>query len=122
MTTCCPKCASNDARRIERIYTELKTPDREHSPVSSELSRQSAPPSRRHPIFWVALACVLSVAAIAGAASRGSTTAALILCAALAVWMARDADRYNHVDLPRLLDYWHHAFICVRCGEVYVSA
>jgi hypothetical protein len=52
--------------------------------------------------------------------TRGQTTIALITCALLSAWMARDALRYNRADLPRLTEYWHHAFMCTRCGEVFV--
>ena len=122
MTICCPKCASSEGRRIETIYAESKTPPRGNDAVNDELTRQSAPPARRHPIFWIAFASVLFIAAIASLTSEATTTLALFLCAGVVVWMAREADRYNHLELPRLLDYWHHAFICARCGEVFVPA
>jgi hypothetical protein len=52
----------------------------------------------------------------------GSAAVALSACAILSGWMARDASRYNAADFPRLLDYWHHALMCSRCGAVFVPA
>jgi len=122
MSICCPKCASSEGRRIEAIYAECKTPTDEHDPVNAELSRQSAPPVRKHPIYWVAFASVLSIAALASFTWRESVAVTLLLSTGLVVLKARDADRYNQFELPRLLDYWHHAVICGCCGEVFVPA
>jgi hypothetical protein len=122
MTICCPKCASSEGRRIEAIYQECKTSQQHTEPHNAVLTRQTAPPQRKHPIFWIAFASVLSVAAIASVTIRASTTIALLLCTILTLWKAREADRYNQLELPRLLDYWHHALICARCGEVFVPA
>ena len=121
-TVCCPKCASSESRRLEAIYAERRAESAGNSPPNTGLTRQFAPPERKHPIFWIALASVLSVAAIASVATRISTTVALALCVSVVVWKAREADRYNQLELPRLLDYWHHAFICQRCGEIFVPA
>jgi hypothetical protein len=122
VTICCPKCTSSEGRRIEVVYSERKAPRNEHAAFSRALSRQSTPPERRHPVYWLALAWLLLTAAIASAASMPSMSIALVLSIVLCAWVARDADHYNHVDLPRLLDYWHRAVICEKCGEVFVPA
>jgi hypothetical protein len=122
MTICCPKCASRDGRRIEVIYHEHRSSKKEQTAFTRALSRQSWPPERRHPVYWLGLAWLLLTGAIASAVSRPSTSIALIVCIAVCAWVAREADHYNHVDLPRLLDYWHRAIICAKCGEVFVPA
>jgi hypothetical protein len=117
---CCPKCASGEGRSIEAIYCECRTPERERAPIPAELSRQSAPPERRHPAFWLSMAIVFAVLTAVMLPSSGSTTGALSACAMLSGWMSREATNYNRSDLPRLLEYWHRSFICTRCGEVFV--
>jgi hypothetical protein len=120
VTISCPKCASRDGRSIEAIYCEYKTPTQSQQTITAELSQRSAPPGRRHPVYWIALACFLSVTAIAVARYSAPTSSALLISVAMCVWMARDADRYNVFDFPRLAEYWHRAFMCERCGEVFV--
>ena len=56
----------------------------------------------------------------AGCASRSA--AALAMCGLLSACMAREAIRYNRVDLPKLEEYWRRSFICMRCGEVFVPS
>ena len=117
---CCPKCASPEGRSIEAIYCECKTPEKERPPIPEELSRQSAPPARRHPMFWLSLGIVFAILTVVTLPASASTTSALSTCAMLSAFMSRQAMNYNRADLPRLLEYWHRSFICTRCGEVFV--
>jgi len=120
VTISCPKCASSEGKSIEAIYCECRTPQNAQRAITAELSRQSAPPGRRHPAWWMIIAAMFLIAAGFSGIARDSTTLALLTCAALSALMAHDADKYNELDLPRLLEYWHRAFMCERCGEVFV--
>lgn len=122
MTICCPKCASSEGRSIEAIYCECKTPDSAQRAINAHLSRQSEPPGPRHPVYWVAFASLLTIAAVASVPYSASTSLSLFLCVGLCAWMAREADRYNVDEFPRLVEYWHRAFVCERCGAVFVPA
>ena len=116
---CCPKCASSDGRSVEAIYCECNAPQRRFRRIRA-MSRHFAPPEPKHPKFWLSMSIVF--AALTGWSTFAASSAATALgaCALLSGWMAYEASRYNRADLPRLLDYWHHAFMCSRCGEVYV--
>ena len=119
MNICCPKCASSDGRSVEAIYCECETSSGTFRRIRAA-SRHFAPPEARHPRFWLSMSIAFTALTAWSAFSATSTLAALGACALLSGWMAYDASRYNRSDLPRLLDYWHHAFMCSRCGEVYV--
>lgn len=114
MTISCPKCASRDGRSIEAIYCECANGE-----IPRTLTRESAPPAARRPTAWLAMTFWFVILSVN---TRGETTLALITCALLSAWMARDAIRYNRADLPRLTEYWHRSFMCTRCGEVFVPA
>ena len=120
VTICCPKCASSEGRSVEALYTESKTPDKEQSSIGADLSRQTAPPERRHPAFWISLTILFTILSAITLKSLSQTAAALTACAILSGWMAHEAIEYNRADLPRLLDYWHHSIMCARCGQVFV--
>lgn len=122
VTICCPKCASSNGRSIEAVYCECKDPQRENVAIASGLSRQSAPPERRHSGWWLALTGLFIVLTIVTVRSWSVSTTALGACAILSAIMARDAIQYNRCDLPRLLEYWRRSFICTTCGEVFVPA
>lgn len=120
VTISCPKCASREGKSIEEMYIERTTPDHEHAPLPAELARQASPPIRRHPFWWLAASVTFFVLASITLEAPGSVTVALATCGALSAWMERDANRYNELYLPRLTEYWHRAFICERCGEIFV--
>ena len=119
MTITCPKCASSEGRSIEEIYCECRTPEQECAAVPAGLKRQAAPPARRHPVLWLSMTMLFAMFTVTTFSSI-STTIALVACASLSAWMAREATEYNRSDLPRLLEYWHRSFMCKRCGEVFV--
>ena len=122
MTVTCPKCASCEARSIEAIYCECASQGATVAPGLIRFFRQAAPPDRRHPLFWMALTALFTVLVVSGLPSLNGSSGALAACGLLSAWMAREAVRYNRVDLPKLAEYWRRSFICTRCGEVYVPA
>lgn len=122
MNISCPKCASSDGRSIESIYCECSENEDAGRADAAVLLRESAPPGRRHPHWWLAIALVFAASAGVTVSTAGATTAALLACAGLSGWMARDAINYNRLILPRLLEYWHRSFMCSRCGQVFLIA
>lgn len=72
--------------------------------------------------MWGLLSAIFAILSITTLASDRAATAALLACAILSGWMARDALHYNSADFPRLLEYWHRSLMCNRCGEVFVPA
>ena len=105
---------------MEAIYCECSATDLPGA--LRTLSRQSAPPDRRHTSFWLVLTLFFTAISAVALFTGEESSIAFAACTMLSGRMSRDSMRYNRADFPRLLDYWHRSFICMRCGEVYVPA
>jgi len=138
----CPKCGSAEARRLSLIYQEgLSIINTSSSTVGSgfggggaafgsasthttgrqqtALSKQAAPPAKKHTILWSMAAAVFGIGALGNLSSPGLGTLIAIGIAAVAVRFALQAKKYNADVHPGLHQRWTQSFMCNRCGEVF---
>lgn len=140
----CPKCASAEVRRLSLIYQEgLSTINTNSSTVGggfggggaafgsasthttgrqqTALSRQAAPPAKKHTIAWGTLGVVCGFVGLGSLSSPGLGTLIWIALAVVAARFALQAKKYNAEVYPGLHQRWEQSFMCNRCGEVFAA-
>lgn len=128
----CPKCGSGDVRPLSSIYQETiaprgtsvgatsATPRLEgRTPTAPHLSRQAAPPSRKHDALWSVAAVGAAVIAAGTIEKPDVRTAVAAAIVVLAVHFTMRSRRFNHDVFPRLHAQWERSVVCGRCGKVY---
>ena len=139
VTIVCPKCNSNDLRRVALVYAAEKYESRGHfgglivgdsngllfgrhrGTSQSQLSAILSPP-RKATILAPAILWLVGFFVLTGFAGRGkltwlmgALTAGYILlfpvCCLLSLF-------YNLVVRPKKLKNWERQFICQRCGTI----
>ncbi len=142
----CPKCSSPEVRKLSLIYNEglsiINTVSTgtsgavgsgggmafgSHSSHTTgrqqtALSKQAAPPDKKHWILWSMAAAMCGFVALGGLTHPGFGTLAAIGLAVLSVRFALKGKEYNAEVLPGLLQRWEQRFMCNRCGERFVPA
>ena len=145
MNLACPKCTSAEVRKLSMIYNEglsiINTVSSgtavgyggggtafgSHSSHTTgrqqtALSRQAAPPEKKHWILWSSAAAISGLIALGGIAHPSFWT---LVFAGLAVWSVKKAisgKAYNADVHPGLMNRWEQSFMCNRCGETFVPA
>ena len=133
----CPKCGSREVQWLSVIYQEAVSPpsepvapsaaagsslaSSEQQRVKAQLSRQAAPPSRKHDRLWIVAAVAAAVIGVGTAANPDARTVASVAVIALAAYFAFRARRYNQDVFPWLHAQWERSVMCGRCGHVYES-
>jgi ribosomal protein L37AE/L43A len=130
----CPKCGSSEARRLSLIFrdavslaSESLAPTRatgtsltSSTPqLNPQLSRQAAPPSRKHDKLWIVAAVAAAIIATVTAWNPDVRTVASAAVVAVAVYFGIRSRRYNRDVFPRLHAQWEQSVMCGRCGNVY---
>jgi hypothetical protein len=131
----CPRCGSSVARRLSLIYREATAfaphahglGDGIGSPAETpvqrarrtQLSRQVAPPARKHDLLWSFAAVIAGVIGFATATMPDARTIVAFGILGLALFSAVQARRYNRDTFPRLHTQWAHSLMCQRCGNVF---
>jgi hypothetical protein len=146
MSIACPKCTSTEVRKLSLIYNEglsiINTQTTSFgSGVSSGggmafgsssgsttghqqtmLSKQAAPPSKKHWILWSCFAVFCGMMGLSGLSHPGIGNLFGIGLAVLGVRFALAGKKYNAEVLPGLFQRWEQSFMCNRCGERFVPA
>ena len=146
MDLACPKCSTTEVRKLSLIYNEglsiINTVSHgtgaavgsgggmafgSHSSHTTGrqqtgLSKQAAPPEKKHWILWSSCAVVCGFIALSGLSHPGFGTLVAIGLAVLSVRFALKGKEYNAQVLPGLLQQWDRSFMCNRCGEKFVPA
>ena len=141
----CTKCGSAEVRRLSLIYSEGLAIINTNSQTSgaafggggasfgsasthtsgtqqTALSKQAAPPRKKHTILWGILAGFLGVMALSGLSDFSVSVLVFAGLAALAGRMSLKAKAYNAMTFPDLYARWERSFMCNRCGETFVGA
>lgn len=146
MDLACPKCSSPEVRKLSLIYNEglsiINTVSHgtgaavgsgggmafgSHSSHTTgrqqtALSKQAAPPDKKHWILWGTVAVICGFFALSSLAHPGLGLLFSIGLVALAVRFALKGREYNNDVHPGLLARWEQSFLCNRCGEKFVAA
>ena len=146
MDLACPKCSATEVRKLSLIYNEglslINTVSHgtgaavgsgggmafgSHSSHTTgrqqtALSKQAAPPEKRHWILWSCCAAVCGLVALSGLSHPGFGTLVGIGLTVVSVRFALKGKEYNAQVLPGLLQRWDQSFMCNRCGESFVPA
>jgi ribosomal protein S27AE len=129
----CPKCGSSDGRRLSLIYeAAVSPPDGALSeqasahgagarrvPTPPHLSKQAAPPSRKHDALWSVAALAAMIISVGTAQNPDARTAIASAIVAGAIYFAIRSRRFNRDVFPRLHTQWERSVMCPRCGTVY---
>ena len=146
MNLACPKCASTEVRKLSMIYNEglsiINTQTTSFgSGVTSGggmafgsssgattgqqqtmLSKQAAPPSKKHWILWTGFAAFCGLVGISGLTHPGVGNLVGIGLAVMGARFAIAGKKYNEEVHPGLFQRWEQSFMCNRCGERFVPA
>jgi hypothetical protein len=146
MTLACPKCTSAEVRKLSLIYNEglsiINTVSQgsgmavgsgggmafgSHSSHTTgrqqtALSKQAAPPNKRHWILWSSSAAIFGLITLGGLSHPSVGTFFTLGITALSVHFALAGKKYNAEVHPGLLARWEQSFMCNRCGEKFVPA
>ena len=145
MELACPKCTSGEVRKLAMIYNEglsiintqtvgsgvgvgrggmafgggsATTTGRQQT----ALSKQAAPPSKKHAILWSGLAVIMGIWTFTSFFPISFGSFLLLGLTALAVRFALKAFQFNREEYPGMYARWEQSFMCNRCGEVFVPA
>ena len=134
----CPRCGSSAARRLSLIYREATSLVPRHdglddgvsspaeTPVQrarrTQLSRQVAPPTRKHDLLWSIAAVSAGVIGLGTATTPDALTIVAFGILAFALFSAVRARRYNRDTFPRLHAQWERSLMCQRCGNVFEAS
>ncbi|MEO8199670.1 MAG: hypothetical protein ABI679_04030 [Gemmatimonadota bacterium] len=145
MNLACPKCTSNEVRKLSMIYNEgLSIINAQTSTVGSgfggggaafgsasshttgrqqtQLSKQASPPPKKPWLLWGFTAIIMGFAALSNLSHPGFGTLVCIGVAALAVRFTLRGRQYNAEVYPGLHQTWEESFMCNRCGEKFVPS
>ena len=140
----CTKCGSAEVRRLSLIYQEglaiINTTSQSSGAAfggggasfgsastrttgtqQTALSKQAAPPAKKHTILWAILAAFLGFLALGGLSDFSVSVLIFAGLAALAGRMSLKAKAYNASAFPELHARWERSFMCNRCGETFVG-
>jgi len=141
----CAKCGSAEVRRLSLIYQEglaiINTSSqtsgaafgsgggasfgsastRTTGTQQTALSKQAAPPAKKHTILWGALAAFLGFLALGGLSDFSVSVLFFAGLAVLAGRMSLKAKAYNATTFPELYARWERSFMCNRCGETFAG-
>ncbi|HUQ82287.1 MAG TPA: hypothetical protein VM076_14140 [Gemmatimonadaceae bacterium] len=142
----CTKCGSAEVRRLSLIYQEglaiINTSSqtsgaafgsgggasfgsastRTTGTQQTALSKQAAPPAKKHTILWGMAAGILGMIALSGLSDFSFSVVVFAALAALAGRMSLKAKVYNAATFPELYARWERSFMCNRCGETFTGA
>lgn len=142
----CIKCGSVEVRRLSLIYQEglaiINTSSqtsgaafgsgggasfgsastRTTGTQQTALSKQAAPPVKKHTILWGIAAGILGIMTLSGLSSFSLSVLVFAGLAVLAGRMSLKAKAYNATTFPELHARWQQSFMCNRCGETFVGA
>ncbi len=145
MNLACPKCTSNEVRKLSMIYNEgLSIINAQTSTVGSgfggggaafgsasshttgrqqtQLSKQASPPGKKAWLLWSFLAVVFGFGALSTISHPGMGLLFCVGVTALAVRFAIKGRQYNGEVYPGLYKTWEQSFMCNRCGDMFVPA
>jgi hypothetical protein len=144
MTLACPKCTSAEVRKLSLIYNEglsiintvssgsgtafgagggvAVASHTSHTTGHQQtaLSKQAAPPQKKHWILWSAAAAMTGFYAVGSLAHPGLGLLVAIGLTVLAVRYALAGKQFNEFQYPGLMQRWQESFMCNRCGERFV--
>ena len=128
----CPKCGSGDVRLLSWIHQAATAPrgwavgansapqPRDgRTPTPPHLSRQAAPPSRKHDALWSVAAVVAAVIAVGTIDKPDVRTTLATAVVVVALHFTIRSRRFNRDVFPRLHAQWERSVVCGRCGRVY---
>lgn len=146
MNLACPKCTSAEVRKLSMIYSEGLSTISAMSTGSSSgfsssgsvgfgthtthtsgrqqtaLSKQAAPPEKKHWILWSSAAAISGLIALGGLSHPSFWTLVFAGLTVLSVKNAISGKAYNAEVLPGLMQRWEKSFMCNRCGETFQPA
>lgn len=146
MDLACPKCNTSEVRKLSMIYNEglsiINTVSHgsgaavgsgggmafgSHSSHTSgrqqtALSKQAAPPDKKHWILWSTGAAICGFMALGSLSHPGFGLLVSVGLTALCVKFALSGKKYNAEVHPDLMQRWDQSFMCNRCGERFVPA
>jgi hypothetical protein len=141
----CTKCGSTEVRRLSLIYNEglaiINTTSnstgqafgsgggaafgssstRTTGTQQTALSKQAAPPKKKHTILWGIAAGVLGFMALGGLSDFSFSVVLFAGLAALAGRMSLKAKEYNATKFPEQYATWERSFMCNRCGQTFAA-
>jgi len=146
MNLTCPKCTSTEVRKLSLIYNERRsiintvsqgtgaafgsgggmafgsTSTSTTGRQQTALSRQAAPPGKKHWILWSTAAFFCGFYALASIAHPGLGTLVALGLTILSVRFAMSGRQFNNEVHPGLMQQWDQSFMCNRCGAHFVAA
>ena len=140
----CTKCGSAEVRRLSLIYNEglaiINTTSntsgaafggggasfgsastRTTGTQQTALSKQAAPPRKKHTILWGMLAGILGLVTLSGLSDFSFSVIVFAALAVLAGRMSLKAKEYNMTKFPELYATWERSFMCNRCGQMFAA-